>query len=212
MNEPHADNTAFSHMPLWKRVLLAGYYHATLPARWQRARARVQAGNAPVMIVFYHRVADDVMNDWTMPTRLFRRQVNYFRTHFDVVSLQEAQRRIQSGFNARPAVSITFDDGYADNCLNAIPLLVKDGIPCTYFVSTRHVLDGMPFPHDVSAGRPLPPNAQLGSLKYEMELSAVISPAVALYFVVWVHGSRLCLYSPQIWLLTPSTTTLRSAG
>ena len=158
MDFPCIDTTAASGMPFWKRFLLGGYYHATLPARIGRAHARVRAGMAPVMIVFYHRVADDAINDWTMPTPVFRRQLAYLRTHFDVVSLEEAQRRIRIGANSRPTVSITFDDGYADNCHHAIPLLVKDGIPCTYFVSTRYVLDRTPFPHDVTAGRPLAPN------------------------------------------------------
>jgi peptidoglycan/xylan/chitin deacetylase (PgdA/CDA1 family) len=37
-------------------------------------------------------------------------------------------------------------------------LLVKQRIPCTYFVSVRHVLEGEPFAHDVALGKPLAPN------------------------------------------------------
>jgi peptidoglycan/xylan/chitin deacetylase (PgdA/CDA1 family) len=55
-------------------------------------------------------------------------------------------------------VSVTFDDGYADNCRQALPLLIREQIPCTYFVASRHVLDGEPFAHDVALGRPLAPN------------------------------------------------------
>ena len=67
-----------------------------------------------------------------------------------MVSLAEAQRRLASGRNDRPCVSITFDDGYADNCDQALPLLIRERIPCTYFVTTRNVIDGKPFPHDVA--------------------------------------------------------------
>ncbi|HEV3021333.1 MAG TPA: polysaccharide deacetylase family protein, partial [Pirellulales bacterium] len=56
------------------------------------------------------------------------------------------------------AVSVTFDDGYADNCKAAIPLLLSERIPCTYFVSVANVFKGLPFPHDVARGMPLAPN------------------------------------------------------
>jgi peptidoglycan/xylan/chitin deacetylase (PgdA/CDA1 family) len=56
-------------------------------------------------------------------------------------------------------VSITFDDGYADNCQQAIPLLLKEKIPCTYFVSNRQIFDGVPFPHDKAAGLRVPSNS-----------------------------------------------------
>ena len=74
-----------------------------------------------------------------------------------MVSLQEGQRRIREG-NVRPAVSITFDDGYADNCDEALPLLVDLNIPVTYFVSAHNLFSSEPFPHDVAAGENLEPN------------------------------------------------------
>ena len=55
-------------------------------------------------------------------------------------------------------MSVTFDDGYAENCDFAIPLLVREKIPCTYFVASRHVLEGLPFPHDLTLGQRIPPN------------------------------------------------------
>jgi peptidoglycan/xylan/chitin deacetylase (PgdA/CDA1 family) len=77
-----------------------------------------------------------------------------------MVSLAEAQQRMRSGENHRPSVSITFDDGYADNCRFALPLLECEKIPCTYFVASQHVLSGEPFPHDVALGRLARPNTR----------------------------------------------------
>jgi hypothetical protein len=99
---------------------LHAYYLASRPYRARRQAQRRAAGRAPVSVLFYHRVADDRANPWTIPEKIFARQVDWLRTRFDLVSLEEAQRRIRSGRNDRPAVSITFDDGYADNCRFAL--------------------------------------------------------------------------------------------
>lgn len=149
----------------WKKQLLSAYYYATLPGRCWRRGAMTRTGRAPVMIVFYHRVADSHPNDWTISNRNFARQIDWLDQQFDFVSLQEAQRRIREG-NTRPAVSITFDDGYADNCDHALPLLISRNVPFTYFVTTQFVLSGASFPHDAVAATPLAPNTveQLRSL------------------------------------------------
>lgn len=149
----------------WKKCLLNAYYYATLPDRRRRAEQAARTGHAPVSIVFYHRVADHTPTDWTISSREFVRQIDWLQQRFDLVSLQDAQQRIVHG-NTRPAVSITFDDGYAENCDQALPLLISRRIPCTYLVTSQHVLTGDPFPHDTKANLPLAPNTveQLRSL------------------------------------------------
>ena len=145
-------------MRFCNHLFLSLYYYGSHPVRrWQNA-CRALAGRAPVMVLFYHRIADDRANAWTASQRTFFRQIRWLQQHFDLVSLAEAQKRIKSARNERPAVSITFDDGYADNCRFALPLLIQQNIPVTYFVSTAHVLEGLPFPHDLKRGKPLTPN------------------------------------------------------
>ncbi|HEX4414645.1 MAG TPA: polysaccharide deacetylase family protein [Lacipirellulaceae bacterium] len=149
-----------------KEFALTAYYAATLPSRRRAAAQRAATEREPVRIAFYHRVADESPNAWTMTRKSFARQIDWLVARFDLVSLAEAQSRIRVGRNHRPTAAITFDDGYADNLSFAIPLLLKRGIPFTYFVSTDHVLRGNFFPHDVAAGRPLSVNtlAQLREL------------------------------------------------
>jgi O-antigen/teichoic acid export membrane protein/peptidoglycan/xylan/chitin deacetylase (PgdA/CDA1 family) len=137
---------------------LGAYYHATIPYRMWASARRAAAGRAPIMVLFYHRIAATHENPWTTSPRVFERQMAWLNRNFDMVSLDEAQRRIASGENRRPAVSITFDDGYADNCAMALPLLLDLKIPVTYFVASQNVLDGQPFPHDSALGAPLAPN------------------------------------------------------
>ncbi len=145
-------------MNIAKRLLLAGHYYSTAPARWVDRRHRCVAGAEPVRILFYHRVADRHPNDWTMPCSMFARQIDWLERRFEVVGMFEAQRRIASGKNHVPTACITFDDGYADNHDFAIPLLLGRGLPFTYFVCSDIIRKRLPFPHDVAAGVTLAPN------------------------------------------------------
>jgi peptidoglycan/xylan/chitin deacetylase (PgdA/CDA1 family) len=113
----------------------------------------------PLICLFYHRIADQWPNPWTMPRATFERQVRWLGKTFEFISLSELQHRIANRCNPRPAVAITFDDGYADNLTFALPWLIRLQIPVTYFVSLAPVSTGMPFAHDVRAGRPLRPNS-----------------------------------------------------
>lgn len=128
------------------------------PARHRQLQALAARKAAPMTVLFYHRVADVHANDWTISCREFTRHVDYCRRHFELIGLDELQRRVHLGASARPSVTFTFDDGYAENCQFALPLLIRHQIPTVYFVATRHVLEQRPFPHDLRAGRPLPVN------------------------------------------------------
>ena len=158
--------TAAQSMPMWSHLALNAYYYASLPSRCRRRIERARAGQAPLMILFYHRVANEGRNPWTIRERTFARQVHWLQRNFELISLAETQSRIASGENAAPAACLTFDDGYADNSSFALPRLIREQIPVTYFVTTHNLLTGEPFPHDVALGKPLQPNTvdQLKSL------------------------------------------------
>lgn len=143
---------------MWKESLLTLYYYADWPRRQRANRAAAAAGRAPAMVLFYHRVAEDRANSWTCGFDMFARQMRWLKARFEMVSLAEVQARLRAGKNFRPCVGITFDDGYAENCDRALPLLVRENIPCTYFVTVRNVLEGVPFSHDVACKHAAPPN------------------------------------------------------
>jgi peptidoglycan/xylan/chitin deacetylase (PgdA/CDA1 family) len=147
-------------MPLWKWLLLDFYYHASKPARWWIQRRLAAQRRMPIAVLYYHRIADDAATQWTMPNRTFIDQMCWLRRNFEMISLDEAQRRMRSGVNDRAAVHVTFDDGYADNCRTAIPWLVQERIPCTYFVTAQNILERRPFDHDLKCGVNLAPNSR----------------------------------------------------
>lgn len=152
----------------WKSKLIQAYRVSTTPYRKFRALNMARNGSMPVIILFYHRVADDHPNDWTMSRVEFERQIDWFQEQFDIVDLEECQRRIASENNTRPTLSITFDDGYAENCEFALPLLIERRIPATYFVTTYHTTHQKPFGHDVKINCPLPVNTIPSLLALDM--------------------------------------------
>ena len=141
-----------------RRLAIQGRHHLAARSRQRRLHSLAQIGNAPMSVLFYHRVADTHPNDWTISNAAFEQQVDFCRQHRELVSLEELQRRSLQGSNHSPTVTFTFDDGYAENCRFAIPLLMRHRIPCTYFVTLENVLSGKPFQHDLARGIPLPCN------------------------------------------------------
>lgn len=146
-----------------KHWLLASYYAASQPVRYALQRRLRRARQLPSAVLFYHRVADKHLTPWTISNHDFRRHIQYLKNNFQIVSLAEQQTRPAQAQSDRPAshkmmVSITFDDGYAENFDDAIPLLLNEGIPFTYFVSSNYILSQKPFPHDLKLGLNLRPN------------------------------------------------------
>src|SRR5437868_2285638 len=82
-----------------KEFALNTYYYSTLHGRRRAAALRSAEQNEPIQILFYHRVADECPNAWTMSKRSFARQIDWLRRRFDIVGLAEAQARIASGGN-----------------------------------------------------------------------------------------------------------------
>lgn len=168
------------------------YQRLTRTRRSELLEAFRAEGNVPVGILFYHRIADTHPNGWTMSCGDFARQLDWLQANFDIVTLEEAQSRIQSPFCDRPTIAITFDDGYSDNANFAIPELAQRNLPATYFVSTEFVRTGAAFPHDKAAECPLDPNTidelrkfascgiEIGAhTKTHCDMGLVTDPAIA---------------------------------
>ena len=87
----------------------------------------------PLIVLLYHRVAELPSDPEMLAVSPgnFRRQLEYLREHFRIVRFEEDWSGLRE-----PAVAITFDDGYADNLLEALPILEALEVPATFFVST----------------------------------------------------------------------------
>lgn len=94
-------------------------------------------------MLIFHRVLDepDPLRPGEIDRAAFDTQMSLLARLFSVLPLDEAIDRMESGTLPLRAVSITFDDGYADNLHTALPILKQYGLPATVFVATGF-LDG----------------------------------------------------------------------
>lgn len=136
-------------------------------------------------ILMYHRVADgrdDPYGLCVAPDR-FIAQLRALTDVADVVSLDDlvvARRgtaRLRHG--GRPQVSLTFDDGYADNFEHALPALEAYGVPATFYVATGALGDPKGFWWDRLA------LLLDGRVEVEVELDVGASP-----LRISLHGAR----------------------
>lgn len=174
----------------FRTALLAAYLAGSLLLRAGVRRWLQIRGRAPVTVLFYHRISDDRRTPWTTSVDAFCRQILWLKRHCRIVSLAEAQRHLAEGRSRRPLVAITFDDGYADNCRHALPLLLEEGVPVTYFVTVENILTGKPFAHDVPYGEPAAPNTI-------DEIQSLAASGVEIGSHAWMHADFGRIFAPQ---------------
>lgn len=102
---------------------------------WRRVATWIKQSEA--LILMYHRVSDAGPDPWSLSVspQHFAEQLEVLRRWFRPIALRELQSRQSRRGGPRPVI-LTFDDGYADNALTALPLLRAQDIPATVFVAT----------------------------------------------------------------------------
>lgn len=109
------------------------------PSRWL-----VRPWGGRGAILGYHRVlpnhdyakASGSYRALAVSLSIFHKQMSFLRRHYEVVGLNDLYLHMlneDTGFK----VAVTFDDGYRDNLLYALPVLEALKIPATIYVVTR---------------------------------------------------------------------------
>ncbi len=125
--------------PLVKR--LPRIVHRKARRGWhltKNLRRRIRGMVFPPPLIFcYHRVFEPAAD----PHRLsvspehFRQQLEVIRRIAEPIALSELVAALPNSKLRRRAVAVTFDDGYADNLENALPLLREAAVPATIYVT-----------------------------------------------------------------------------
>ena len=117
----------------------ASWLHAT---HWPVAASGMLAPERLSVLIF-HRVLQqpDALLPGEMHAARFDVLMRHVARSFQVLTLGEALNARDAGRLPKRALSITFDDGYADNAEVALPILQRHGLKATFFVATGF-LDG----------------------------------------------------------------------
>ncbi len=99
--------------------------------------------DAKLSILIFHRVLarPDPLFPGEQGVQRFDEVLSWMARWFQVLPLDQAVSRLTAGTLPARAAAITFDDGYADNATEALPVLKKHGMAATFFVATSF-LDG----------------------------------------------------------------------
>ena len=92
-------------------------------------------------VLTYHRI-DNINFDPTklsVSVREFENQIVFLRDNFKILKLSDLCKKIEEHSITGDEISITFDDGYRDNLINALPILQKYNIPATVFITTSQL-------------------------------------------------------------------------
>ncbi len=98
-----------------------------------------------LLILIYHRVqpVSDPMFPGEVDASAFDWQMALLRRHCAPMSLRQGVTLLHEGKLPPRAVAVTFDDGYADNAVVALPILQRHAIPATFFVAPGFLNGGL---------------------------------------------------------------------
>jgi len=139
--------------------LLGGHY-------WIRRVAKTA-----VIVVVYHRIIRDdhkgVRPYLSVTESNLRRQIQYYKMEYQILSLDEAIEKLQSGSLERSCLVISFDDGYEDNHSLGLKIFQEEGVHPAVFVTTRYVDRQIALWPD-----------RLRSLVYNSSIAAPVTPRI----------------------------------
>lgn len=106
----------------------------------------------PSLILAYHGVDADRDSPLFVEPRQFEAQMRHLSSrNLGGVSLEELDDSDRADPRGRNLLGLTFDDGYRDNYLNALPVLRALGFTATIFLVTDYVGTGRGPPLDLQA-------------------------------------------------------------
>lgn len=111
----------------------------------------VRPPDTGVVALAYHRVGGGSELAVDLDPGLFAAQMEYLASSCDVWSIDHALDELEKP-SGSPAVVVTFDDGTADFVDHALPALVANNVPATYYIATEFIDKQTYFPND---GKPM---------------------------------------------------------
>ncbi len=120
-----------------------------------------------VLILAYHRINDWSSDTLVIPPERFRRQINFLKRRYQIVSLKDIIAAQKAGLAQKERLAaITFDDGYFDNYRYAYPILEESGCTATFFLTVSYIgTENLPQPLFSKEGSPPLKKGEEGGFK-----------------------------------------------
>ncbi|MBK1695336.1 hypothetical protein CKO09_11405 [Chromatium weissei] len=111
--------------------------------RFAANRLSPAEASAHLTIFIYHRILSvpDSLQPEILDAEAFDKQLKLVKSLFQVLPLPQAVAALKAGRLPARSACLTFDDGYADNLLYALPILQQNAVSATFFIATDY-LDG----------------------------------------------------------------------
>ncbi len=92
-----------------------------------------------IRVLMYHRVSRrDSFDQLVVSPKKFKEQMAVLASDYNVLTLEDAVSKLETKAPLpRNSVVVTFDDGYLDNLVEALPILEQYSIPATIFVTSN---------------------------------------------------------------------------
>jgi len=105
---------------------------------------KLLSGNR-LLILNYHRVlnSEELYFSSDIDSVAFSWQMQLVKNYLNPLSLNEGVKLLHEGKIPKGAVVVTFDDGYKDNVENVLPILVKESVHATFFISSAFLNGGI---------------------------------------------------------------------
>lgn len=99
------------------------------------------------VVLMYHRIASPAVDPWQLSVSAenFEAHLRVLQQEGNVVSISELVQSIEQKSLKKNVICITFDDGYEDNYLHALPLLAKYDCPATFFIASGLIDSNEPY-------------------------------------------------------------------
>ncbi len=108
----------------------------------QTVRGFLNRIDSPAVILLYHRVADLVRDPQLLAVNPdnFYQQIDFLKKNYSVLTVEEFHNILRQGkIFPKKSLLLTFDDGYADNLYQALPVLEKLNTQAVFFVATGNI-------------------------------------------------------------------------
>ena len=155
-------------------LLAGGLYWGINKEQLKTEYAAYKRTGAPVLM--YHGVEEELPEGWprslVMLAKDFRAQMQYLKEEgYTIVTVAELAQRLEQGQSVDKYVALSFDDGYKNNLLVALPILQQYDAKGSFFVINRMI--GKPdYMDDDDIKKLLAAGMELGSHSYTHSLLA----------------------------------------